>query len=76
MSDEKVFCIPELRLYILSYMIEPDACLKCGVSDKSYYIYSHDYPKYCIWCSPNKLNWREKVLNYNKKISLLKHNRP
>ena len=48
MSDEKVFCIPELRLYILSYMIEPDACLKCGVSDKSYYIYSHDYPKYCI----------------------------
>lgn len=57
-AEKKVFSIPELRLYILKYLINPIECFKCGYvpSKKEWKQSNIHYDKVylCIWCDPYK----------------------
>ena len=75
-AEEKVFTIPELRLYILQYSINPIECFKCGyIPNKKW---KEEWKKtrcnnkvyLCVWCDPYNYQsidwaWWNKTHNLN-----------
>jgi hypothetical protein len=62
-AEETVFTIPELRLYILKYLIYPYKCLNCGyIPKKKIYVPKHTI-YICEWCNPYAYTWNVNTMD-------------
>ena len=62
-AEEKVFSIPELRLYILKYLIYPNKCFKCGYIPNKIIKYPKNRVFFCEWCNPYSYQWDYKSMD-------------
>ncbi len=62
-AEEIVFTIPELRLYILQFLIHPYQCFKCGYIPKKKFNIHKNTVYFCEWCDPHGYCWNPNTMN-------------